>query len=190
MAHRRLAAFTAALSLTGCAGQVQTSYGDMTALYGRSVVQHAGAAGAFPLVVHGAPFPDVAARPAAEAVARRMRLPGWHPPVPFALAPVAGAPSGDWRLVLVFNSARPVSDADACGDLRSVPLVPPGAEVRVKAAFCTGGEMISEASGSAPSGGPDSPQFQHLLDQIAATVFPERNRLIDPDPPFLLRRRG
>lgn len=188
MAHRQLAAFSAALSLIGCAGQVQTSYGDMTALYGRSTVQHAGAAGAFPLVVHGVPFPGVAARPAAEAVARRMRLPGWHPPVPFALAPVAGAPTGDWRLVLVFNPTRPV--ADACGDLRGIPLAPPRAEIQVKAAFCTGGEMVSEASGGAPSGGPDSPQFQQLLDQIAATVFPERNRLIEPDQPFLLRRRG
>lgn len=190
MDYPRIAALLAALAVGGCAGQVQTSHGDMTALYGRSAVQHAGSGGAFPLVVHGLPFPGLSQRASAEAVARRMRLPAWHPPVPFAIAPVASAPTGDWRLVLVFNAARPVSDAAACGDLRDVPLAQPGQDIRVKAAFCTQDAMISEAEGSAPAMGPDSPGFQQLLDQIAATVFPERNRLIDRDEPFLLRRRG
>ena len=166
-----------ALALSACAGQVQTSYGDITPFYDRSVVTHASAGGAFPLVVHGSPFPGVAQPQAAEAIARDMRLPGWFPPTRFAPAPVADAPRGDYRLVLVFNPARPVSAADACGDLREVPVAPQsGPETTLRAAFCTRGETISDTTARAAAAAPGSPAFRELLDQVSVTIFPERNR--------------
>ena len=174
----RTAALTAAaLAISACAGAVRTGYGDITPFYDRSVVTHASAGGAFPLVVHGNPFPGVPQAQAAEAIARDMRLPGWFPPARFAPAPVPNAPRGDYRLVLVFNPAGPISAADACGDLREVPLAQQaGPETTLRAAFCTRGEMISDTSARAPAAPPGSPAFQQLLDQVSVTIFPERNR--------------
>ena len=190
---RATAAAAAALALTSCAGQTRTGYGYITPFYDRSVVSHAASGGAFPLEVHGNPFPDLPQAQAAEAVARQMRRPGWFQPTPFALAPVAGAPRGDYRLVLVFNPARPVSSAEACGGLRETPLAPAaGPDITVRAAFCTRDETISDTTARGLAVRPDSPEFRQLLDQIAVTIFPERNRERDRDrgDNFVLRGRG
>lgn len=179
---RTVAIATGALALSACAGQVQTGFGDITPFYDRSVVTHASSGGAFPLVVHGNPFPGLPQREAVETVARDMRLPGWFPQVPFAPAPVASAPRGDYRLVLVFNPAHPVSGADACGDLSQVPVTSrPSGETTLRAAFCTRDEPISETRGRAAAAGPGTPAFRQLLDQIAVTIFPERNRMREND---------
>ena len=180
----RTAALTAAaLAISACAGAVRTGYGDITPFYDRSVVTHASAGGAFPLVVHGNPFPGVPQAQAAEAIARDMRLPGWFPPARFAPAPVPNAPRGDYRLVLVFNPAYPVSGADACGDLSQVPVAAsrPSGETTLRAAFCTRDEPISDTSARAAAAGPGTPAFRQLLDQIAVTIFPERNRMRESD---------
>lgn len=170
-----LAALLATM-LAGCAGQVQTGYGDVTPFYDRNVVTHAAKGGAFPLIVHGAPAASLAPQRAAAAVAQDMRLPGWFPPTPFQPAPVAGAPSGDWRLVLIFNPARPISAREACGDLGRVPVAPgPAGETVVRAAFCTRDEAISDVTARAAASAPGTPAFRQLLDQIAAAIFPERN---------------
>jgi hypothetical protein len=190
----RMAALSAtALALSACAGMVQTGYGDITPFYDRSVVTHASSGGAFPLVVHGNPFPGLSQPQAAQAIARDMRLPGWFPQVPFAPAPVASAPRGDYRLVLVFNAAAPVSSADACGDLRQVPVAPqPNGATTLRAAFCTRGEMISDTTARMAAAQPGSPAFRQMLDQVSMTIFPERNRDRDPDPSdnLVLGRRG
>ena len=180
----RIAAIaTGALALSACAGQVQTGFGDITPFYDRSVVTHASSGGAFPLVVHGNPFPGLPQRQAVDTVARDMRLPGWFPQVPFAPAPVASAPRGDYRLVLVFNPAQPVSGADACGDLSQVPVAAsrPSGETTLRAAFCTRDEPISDTRARAASAGPGSPAFRQLLNQVSVTVFPERNRMREND---------
>lgn len=190
---RTAAIAAAALGLTACAGQVRTSFGDVTPFYDRSVVAHAASAGAFPLVVHGNPFPSLPQRQSAEAVAREMRLPGWFAQVPFSRAPVEGAPRGNYRLVLVFNPARPVSASEACGDLAEVPVTSgPAAETALRAAFCTRGEPISDARARMAAAGPGSPAFQQLLDQVSATLFPLRNRTRDDDrgDDLVLRTRG
>lgn len=190
---RATAITAAALALSACAGQVRTGYGDVTPFYDRSVVTHASSGNAFPLVVHGNPFLGVPQPRAVEAVARDMRLPGWFPPARFSAAPVTNAPRGDYRLVLVFNPARAVSGADACGDLRDVPVAPPaGAEITLRAAFCTRGETISDTSARAAAAQPGSPAFRQLLDQVAFTIFPERNRDRDRDrgDNFVMGLRG
>jgi hypothetical protein len=179
---RIAASALAALVLSACAGQVRTGFGDITPFYDRSVVTHASSGEAFPLVVHGNPFPGLSQAQAAQAIARDMRLPGWFPQVPFAPAPVAGAPRGDYRLVLVFNPAVAVSGADACGDLREVPVAPQsGPQTTLRAAFCTRGETISDTTARMAAAHPGSPAFQQMLDQVAVTIFPERNRDRDPD---------
>lgn len=170
-----------ALGLAACAGQVRTSGGDVATFYSRSMVTHAASGGAFPLVVHGNPFPNAPAEQAAQAVARQMQLPGWFPQTRFELAPVPEAPRGDYRLVLIFNPARPVGAREACGDLRGVPLAPPGAEIEARAAFCAGPDAASDAWGSAPTAPPDSPVFRQFLDQLAVAVFPARNRTVEDD---------
>lgn len=171
----RVAVLAALLTLAGCAGQVQTGHGDVTPFYDRNVVWHAAKGGAFPLVVHGAPSGGLAPGDAAAAVAREMRLPGWFAPTPFQPAPVASAPSGDWRLVLIFNPARPVSARETCGDLGRIPVLDPAGETVVRAAFCTGDEAISDVTARAPAAPPGASSFRALLDQIAAALFPERN---------------
>lgn len=186
----------AAAALGGCADQVRTSHGDAATFYSRSLVIHAASGGVFPLVVHGNPFPDLPADQAAEAVAREMRLPGWFPQTPFALAPAPGAPSGDYRLVLIFNPARPVGANEACGDLRRIPLASPGPEIQARAAFCAGSDPASDAFGRAPAAPPGSLTFRQFLDQLALAVFPPYNPdLQDDDRPFrflpvLLRHPG
>jgi len=171
----RVAVLAALLTLAGCAGQVQTGYGDVAPFYDRSAVRHAAEGGAFPLVVHGTPSADLAPGEATAAVARDMRLPGWFEPAPFRPAPVAGAPSGDWRLVLIFNPARPVSASAACGDLARIPVLEPAGETVVRAAFCARDEAISDVTARAPAAAPGTPSFRALLDSIAAAIFPERN---------------
>jgi hypothetical protein len=174
----RIAALAAALALSACAaGQVQTGYGDITPFYDRNVVTYASSGGAFPLVVHGNPFPGLTQTQATQAIAQDMRLPGWFPPARFAPAPVANAPSGDYRLVLVFNASPGVSASDACGDLRQIAVAPrSGPETTVRAAFCTRGEAISDTWARTIAAEAGSPAFRQLLDQISATLFPERNR--------------
>jgi hypothetical protein len=164
-----------AFALAGCAGQVRVGHGDVTPLYDRSVVVHASKGGVFPLVVHGAPGPGLTPAEVAAAVARDLRLPGWFEPARFGPAPASNAPAGDWRLVLIFNPARPVSAAEACGDLGRVPVLEPEGETVVRAAFCTRGDAGSDVAARAPASEPGTPGFRALLDQIAAAVFPERN---------------
>lgn len=176
---KRTAAILAGLAVSACAGLPQTSTGGLTPFYDRSVVAYAAQGGAIPLVVHGSPHPDVDPAEAATLIAQDLRLPGWFPPTPFRPAPVPGAPSGDYRLVLIFNPARPASGDDACGDVSRIPLAPPGAQMTVRAAFCTENERITDAAAWAPASAPGAPTFRALTDQILMTVFPERNRLRD-----------
>lgn len=175
----RMTAVLAVAAVSACAGLPQTSSGDLTPFYEKSVVTHAAQGGAFPLVVHGAPHPDVNPAKAAAAVAPELGLPGWFPPTPFQPAPVPEAPQGDYRLVLIFNPARAVSGDEACGDLSRIPVAAPGAQVAVRAAFCMRDERISDVSAWGPASAPGTATFRALMDQIVMAVFPERNRLLE-----------
>ncbi len=171
------AATVAVLALAACQNSSATrlSYVDTNPGYSRSIVQYAASGAAMPLEVRGA-TPGIPA----PAVAAGMRLPGWFEPKPFALAPVESAPSGNYRVVVVINPDRPVGARSVCGDAGGIGTAP-GPELKLQAAFCAGGEVLSQATAFVPNTQAGTPAFQDALNQITLALFPSRNPIFDDD---------
>lgn len=171
------AATLAVLALAACDSSSATrlSYVDTNPGYSRSIVQYASSGAAMPLVVRGE-TPGIPA----QAVAAGMRLPGWFEPKPFALAPVDGAPDGNYRVVMVINPDRPVGAKRVCADADSIGTAP-GPELKLQAAFCAGDEALSQATAFAPNTQAGTPEFQNVLNQMTLALFPPRNPIFDDD---------
>lgn len=171
------AATLAMLTLAACYSSSATrlSYVDTNPGYSRSIVQYASSGAAMPLEVRGA-TPGIPA----QAIAAGMRLPGWFEPKPFALGAVEGAPSGNYRVVMVINPDRPVGANRVCGDVGSIGTAP-GPELKLQAAFCAGGEVLSQATAFAPNTQAGTAEFQDALNQMTLALFPPRNPIFDDD---------
>ena len=185
---RALSAAGGLLLLAGCAAGGATPVTDASATlspaYDPGSVWRAARDG-LPTVVHGNPF----AIPPAQAerlVLSTLRMPDWHRPARFVAYPSEGERRG-YRLVVVFNPARPVGQGEACRDVRDIGLGPGAAATRLHAAFCASERPLSHINGRAALAGPDDPAFGRLLAQALDQLLPPRNALIEDDDS--LRRR-
>lgn len=168
-------AAVAALGLAGCAGVPRVTNVSFDSFYDGSAVTHASSGGAMPLVVRGNPY-GVSDDQATAQVAQAMRLPSWFSSRPMAPAPAANGPSGDYRLVLVFNPERGVGSRRICRDIDDVRTS--GADdFRVYAVFCAGDQYVSQAfmtvGGATPR--PGTPAFRAAMDPLMDQLFPAEN---------------
>ena len=99
---RWLALGLAALA-SACAGITSTYSPNISTFYTPGVVRYAVQGGAMPLVVRGVALEGQSSEASASMAAANMRLPRWFQSVPFQAPPVEGAPSGNYRTVLLFN---------------------------------------------------------------------------------------
>lgn len=169
------AAAVAAFGLAACAGVPRVSNVSFDSFYDASAVTHASSGGAMPLVVHGNPF-GVSDDQATAQVAQAMRLPSWFSSAPMAPVPEANGPTGDYRLVLVFNPQRGVGSRRICREADSIPTS--GADdFRVYAVFCAGEQYVSQAymTVGGPTPQPGSPAFQSVMDPLMDQLFPLEN---------------
>lgn len=91
----------------------------------------------------------------------------------------------DYRVVMVFNPARPVVSATLCaGPVATTP--PAGEEMVVVAAFCRGGGALTAATGylTLPAD-PDGPVFRRLIGDLTFALFPPPHRDSGMDGPCL-----
>jgi hypothetical protein len=165
-----------ALALGACLTPTQTSTPNISPFYSAQVVGYVTSGGAMPLEVRGQPFAGMKAEKVTADTARRLKLPDWFATREFAPAPIDGAPSGNYRTVIVFNSAELTTDSDdVCRASDKIEVTPPGNRVNVIAAFCAGEEVITDTYGSTVASGPDSGEYRTLLAQITFALFPRRN---------------
>jgi hypothetical protein len=165
-----------ALALTACVTSTQTSKAYVSPFYSADVVRYVTSGGAMPLEVKGQPFAGMDGNNVTWHTAQRMELPSWFVTRKFAPAPVEGTPSGNYRTVIVFNSAELTIDSeDVCRDTAEIKVTPPGRRVNVIAAFCAGDEVVTDTYGSTTASGPDAAEYRQLMTQISMTLFPLRN---------------
>ena len=114
----------------------------------------------------------------AEAIASRMRPPGWLPPFRFTTRPLPETPSG-YRVILHFDPASAaVSGERVCQGERSADLNPPpnDQKMRIQAVFCAHDRLASEANGYTDRPASlDDPAFRNTMDLLLATLMPPRN---------------
>ena len=168
-------AAVAALGLAGCAGVPRVTNVSFDSFYNASAVTHASSGGAMPLVVHGNPY-GVSDDQATTQVAQAMRLPSWFSSRPMAPVPEANGPSGDYRLVLVFNPERGVGSRRICRDLNDVGTSTAD-NFRVYAVFCAGDQYVSQAfmTVGGPTPQPGTPAFRSVMDPLMDQLFPAEN---------------
>lgn len=111
-----------------------------------------------------------------EAIAARMRPPGWLPPFRFTTRPLPETPAG-YRVILHFDpAAGAVSGERVCQGERSSDLNPPPQRMRIQAVFCAYDRLASEANGyTARPTSLDDPALLSTLDHLLATLLPPRN---------------
>jgi hypothetical protein len=126
------------------------------------------------VVVHGNPFQDFDGETFVEAVVEAMQGQNRGPRTHFT----AHTPSNahpDYRVTLLFNGPEAVRATDLCAG--SVALTGPSenkdGRVRVLAAWCKEGSVLSEVSGwSEGVKTPVDSRFTHLLAQVTRDLFP------------------
>lgn len=168
-----------ALVLTSCAGgnTIVVSRVFYDPFYSTEFFRYAAREGTMPVQVYGNPF---SAEPLSiqttEGIASTLFAPGWLPHTRFTSRP-APALTEDVRVVLVFNPVHPAPGGNAaCDKPASLALKPGSGPIRVQAAFCFGGEWLTEAFAEGPRArGPDDPEFQRLINQLMPSLFPIRN---------------
>lgn len=166
--HRRFLPL-AALGLAAC-GTDHIGPGYYGTIYTSGLVGYATPKGEMATEIRGnAPGP-------AEAIAARMRPPGWLAPFRFTTHPLPETPSG-YRVVLHFDpAAGAVSGERVCRGERSPDIQPPPEQMRIQAVFCAGDRFASEANGYvARPQSLDDPRFLSVLDHLMATLLPLRN---------------
>ena len=165
----------AALGLAACTGVPRVTNVSFDSFYDGSAVTHASSGGAMPLVVRGNPY-GVSDDQATAQVAQAMRLPSWFSSAPMAPLPEANGPSGDYRLVLVFNPERGVGSRRICRDLNDVRTSPTD-DFRVYAVFCAGDQYVSQAfmTVGGPTPQPGTPAFRAAMDPLMDQLFPAEN---------------
>lgn len=129
-----------------------------------------------PVVVRGNPFAargcDDVRFAALVVAAMQGQNPG--PAVRFTVAAADDALSDDC-VVVAFNAVATLGAADLCGNARTIAAEPIAADgrVRVLAAWCHNGAVVSECSGW--TGGVHAPtdrRFVRLLAQVTRELFP------------------
>ena len=171
----RVAAIAGALLLAACSGMsssVTDAFPDLSPAYAPTSVWYATKDG-LRTVVHGNPF-GVPQADTDAAVIANLRMPPWHQAGRFVPFSKDGKRRG-YRLVLVFNPARPLSSGDACGDLSEIDVGPAGGMTRVRAAFCTRERPLSEIDAVVSATGPSDPEFKQLLADTIDQLLPSRN---------------
>jgi hypothetical protein len=168
-----------ALVLTSCAGAntIVVSRVFYDPFYSTQFFRYAAREGTVPVHVYGNPFSaEPLSAQTAERIASTLFTPGWLPYTRFTTHPVP-ALTEDVRVVLVFNPEHPAPGGSAaCDKPVSLALKPGSGPIRVQAAFCFGGEWLTEAFAEGPPAkGPDDLEFQRLINQLMPSLFPIRN---------------
>lgn len=172
MRHRACTAFLLGLAVAAC-GTDHIGPGHYGTIYTTGLVAYA-------VAPHREMTTEVrgSAPAEAEAIAARMRPPGWLAPFRFTTRPQPETQSG-YRVILHFDPASAaVSGERVCLGERSPDLTPPPTDrkMRIQAVFCAYDRLASEANGYTDRPvSADDPAFLNTLDQLLATLMPPRN---------------
>jgi len=103
-----------------------------------------------------------------------------RPAAQFTTRPVSANFDPSYRLVLVFNPARNLAHETQCRALDRVRFEPevPG-KVKVSAAFCRKGDLMSRAVARTSAADVNSPAFHQLFVELFPVLFPLRNPFFD-----------
>ena len=113
----------ATAALSACFTTTQTSQPFVSAFYSADVVRYVTAGRAMPLETVGQPFAGMDSDDVTWHTAQRMKLPAWFATRDFAPAPVRGTPSGNYRTVIVFNSADELAQLPGIGPTRAQSIL-------------------------------------------------------------------
>jgi hypothetical protein len=123
-------------------------------------------------VVRGDPFALGAERFAEQVVTALARHPPRPQPTTFTLEPGPGA-DPSYRALFLFDAPPAALQGELCAQPPAVPVVDPGGRVRVLAAFCREGRLLTKVTGEIPrADGPDDARFDALLSQVVLALFP------------------
>jgi hypothetical protein len=168
----RMAALALLALVAGCGEAPQIYNEEVTVAY--SPTEYGYAAGGRELwtVVRGDPFGLGAARFAEEVVATLARHPPRPQPTTFTLEPGPEA-RANYRAIFLFDAPPAAVQSELCAEPPAVPVVDPGGRVRVLAAFCRDGRLLTRVTGEIPRAeGPGDPRFDALLGQVVLALFP------------------
>ena len=171
----RFAAFACVFAITACSGvssSVTDAFPTLSPAYAPTSVWHATKDG-LRTVIHGNSF-SVAPAQANKSILASLRMPAWHQAGEFVAYSKDQRRKG-YRIVLIFNSRRPVSFGDACLDLDEIETGPSTGLTRVHAAFCASQRPLSEIDGTVNASGLDDPEFRRLLADTIDQLLPPRN---------------
>jgi hypothetical protein len=127
----------------------------------------------FRVVLVGNPFPGLPPSQVADALLRQMQANKPRPPLTFTYDVPAEAPHPDYRLVLVFNSARDLNADSVCatGQMRARPGTP--GRMDVFAIYCRNDKALSQLTAWTDASGPDDPRVGQLFREAFAELFSE-----------------
>jgi len=127
------------------------------------------------VVVRGNPFCDQGydGETFVEAVVDAMQGQNWGPVTHFTARTPSGA-HPDYRVSLLFNGAATVRAADLCsGSITSIEPIGDNGRVRLLAAWCKEGSVLSEVSGWVDGvKTPVDSRFTRLIAQVTRDLFP------------------
>lgn len=156
----------------GCGEAPQIYNEEVTVAYSPSEYGQAAGGGELATVVRGDPFAIGSDRFAAEVVAALARHPPRLQPTTFTLEPGPEAQTA-YRAIFLFDAPPAAVQSELCAVPPAVPVVDPGGRVRVLAAFCRDGRLLTRVTGEiARADGPDDPRFDALLGQVVLALFP------------------
>jgi hypothetical protein len=169
---RRALALALPALLAGCGEAPQIYNQEVTVAYSPTEYGQAAGGGELPTVVRGDPFGIGAGRFAEAVVAALARHPPRPQPTTFTLEPGPDARTA-YRAVLLFDAPPAAVQSELCARPPAVPVVDPGSRVRVLAAFCRDGRLLTRVTGEIRrADGPDDARFDALLSQVVLALFP------------------
>ncbi len=123
------------------------------------------------VVVHGNPF-DMDQKAFEKAVIDAMQGQNWGPRTNFTAGPSKTARK-DIRVVMLFNGPQTVLTGELCQASEKFGSVKGGDGLRVRAAYCNGGRLLTEVNGRAGSvTGAKAPGFARLVGKTTRELFP------------------
>jgi hypothetical protein len=127
----------------------------------------------FRVVLAGEPFPGMPTDAIAGRLLAQMQANKPRPPLTFTYDEPAETPHPNYRMVLVFNSAKDLGADSVCatGKTRVRPGVP--GRVDVFAIYCRNDQALSQLTGWTDASGPDDPRVGQLFKDAFAELFSE-----------------
>jgi hypothetical protein len=127
----------------------------------------------FRVVLAGEAFPGTPTDQVAASLLRQMQANKPRPPLTFTYDVPAETPHPNYRLVLVFNSAKDLNADSVCetGKTRVLPGVP--GRLNVFAIYCRNDKALSQLTAWTDASGPDDPRVGQLFKQAFAELFSE-----------------